>query len=148
MTTKTLLNVHNLSVDYGKTRAIDNVSFSLPEGEIGCLLGPSGCGKTTLLRTLAGFELPTEGRVILHGNEVSHSGWALQPEKRNIGMVFQDFALFPNMTVFDNINFGLQNKSAAQQKIRVQQLLDIIGMQDSANKYPHQLSGGQQQRIA
>ncbi len=143
-----LLEVQKISLLYDKTQAVNAVSFSLNEGEIGCLLGPSGCGKTTLLRSIAGFEIPSEGRILLNGEEVSRKGWGLPPERRNIGMVFQDFALFPNLNVEQNIAFGLRRMPRSYSKSRIEQLLEMIELSDSAKKYPHQLSGGQQQRIA
>lgn len=142
------LEVKNISVSFGDLKVIDNVSFCLEEGNIGCILGPSGCGKTTVLRTLAGFQVPDSGQVILHGNEVSSSKWALPPEKRNIGMVFQDFALFPNLTVADNIRFGLRGWKPKDQEDRINELLNLIGLPHVKHSYSHQLSGGQQQRIA
>lgn len=142
------LQVNDVSVRFGNKLAVDNVQLILKEGQIGCLLGPSGCGKTTLLRTIAGFQLPTEGEIILHKTVVSQPGWALAPERRRIGMVFQDIALFPHLTVEDNIAFGLRDIPRNEQKVRVERLLKLIGLEDIGARYPHQLSGGQQQRIA
>lgn len=145
---KTKLKVIDIDVSYGSTPVIDQLSFLLDDGRIGCLLGPSGCGKTTVLRTIAGFEQPTRGQVLIDDQVVSDKKKNLPPEKRNIGMVFQDFALFPNMSVADNIRFGIKKWPLKQQQQRVKELLDMIGMPDSGDVYPHQLSGGQQQRVA
>ena len=144
-----LLKLEHISVAYGEQTIVEDISFALEEGAIGCLLGPSGCGKTTLLRAIAGFEQPKLGTVNIRGVQVSSADHVLVPEKRRIGMVFQDFALFPHLSIFDNVAFGL-HKSLGCEAIsqRVQELLKLIGLPDSANKYPHQLSGGQQQRIA
>lgn len=145
---QTKLKVVEIDVSYGSTRVIDQLSFTLDDGRIGCLLGPSGCGKTTVLRTIAGFEQPSRGEVLIDDRVVSDRKRNLPPEKRNIGMVFQDFALFPNMTVGENIRFGLKHWSAREQQARVTELLAMIGMPASETAYPHQLSGGQQQRVA
>ncbi len=142
------LKVIDIDVSYGNTRVIDRLSFNLSDGRIGCLLGPSGCGKTTVLRTIAGFEQPSRGQVLIDDQVVSDRRKNLPPEKRNIGMVFQDFALFPNLTVADNIRFGLKKWSAGDQQQRIGELLAMIGMPTAARTYPHQLSGGQQQRVA
>jgi len=142
------LQVNDVSVRFGEKLAVDKVQLTLKEGQIGCLLGPSGCGKTTLLRTIAGFQLPTEGEIVLHKTVVSQPGWALAPEKRRIGMVFQDIALFPHLTVDGNIAFGLRDLPRSEQKVRVARLLKLIGLEGVGGRYPHQLSGGQQQRIA
>jgi len=122
------------------------VSFSLERGAIGCLLGPSGCGKTTVLRCIAGFETPSGGRILLRGEEVSSARRSLPPEKRRIGMVFQEHALFPHLTAAGNISFGFSNKEETQG--RVQELAALTGISAFLDKYPHELSGGQQQRVA
>lgn len=129
------------------TPAVDRVSFSLKKGNLLGLLGPSGCGKTTLLRILAGFEKPSAGDVQLAGQVVSGSRW-VPPEKRHTGMVFQDYALFPHLNVAQNIAFGLRPKDPTQNKQRVAQVLELVGLPELAKRYPHQLSGGQQQRVA
>jgi iron(III) transport system ATP-binding protein len=142
------VEVERIYVSYGNTQVVHELSFSLDDGRIGCLLGPSGCGKTTVLRTIAGFERPVAGRVSINEQVVSDEKNYLPPEKRDIGMVFQDFALFPNMTVADNIRFGIRSLSHDDQQARIHELLAMIGMTTLAKAYPHQLSGGQQQRVA
>jgi len=142
------LDVQNLDVSYGEHRVLKQISFTLEPGDIGCMLGPSGCGKTTVLRAIAGFEPALNGRILIDHVEVSSPNFCLPPEKRNIGMVFQDFALFPNMSVAENIQFGLRGWKPRAQQARVQELLAMIGMPAYGKAYPHQLSGGQQQRVA
>jgi iron(III) transport system ATP-binding protein len=127
---------------------VGSVSFELQSGGIGCLLGPSGCGKTSLLRAIAGFEPLVQGEILLHGRRVSLPGHTLAPEKRRVGMVFQDFALYPHLTVRDNVAFGLHGIRGKSQRQRVAELLALVGLNGLEDKYPHQLSGGQQQRIA
>ena len=144
----TQIEIENLSTGYGELQVVNQVSFSLQPGEIGCLLGPSGCGKTTVLRAIAGFEPAWQGRIVIDGSEVSSNGFFLPPEKRNIGMVFQDFALFPHLKVEDNVRFGLRDMDRQEQRLRIHEMLAIVGMPAYAQAYPHQLSGGQQQRIA
>jgi len=144
-----LLQLNSISVAYDDHSVVEDISFELKEGEISCLLGPSGCGKTTLLRTIAGFEKPDTGEIKIRNQKVSSADGALAPENRNIGMVFQDFALFPHLNIEDNICFGLSKKmSDSDQLNRCNELLKLIGLPGSNKKYPHQLSGGQQQRIA
>jgi len=142
------LEIDRVNVCLGDTHVIKDMSFSLAEGDIACLLGPSGCGKTTMLRTIAGFQAPTSGCVRIAGEEVVGKQCQRKPEERNIGMVFQDLALFPHMTVRKNIGFGMRNSSRKQIRERVDELLDLVAMSEFADKYPHQLSGGQQQRVA
>ncbi|MCU7906297.1 MAG: ABC transporter ATP-binding protein [Candidatus Thiodiazotropha sp. (ex Epidulcina cf. delphinae)] len=142
------LEVKHASVKYGSQTVVDDVSFELESGVIGCLLGPSGCGKTSLLRAIAGFEPLSEGEILLHGRSVSHPGQTMAPEKRRVGMVFQDFALYPHLTVEKNIAFGLRGRNAKQQTQRVKELLGLVDLSGLEKKYPHQLSGGQQQRVA
>lgn len=145
----------------GRALALDDVSFSLKQGELLGLLGPSGCGKTTLLRIIAGFETISQGTVAIGGEIVSDRSYCLPPEKRNTGMVFQDYALFPHLTVAENIAFGLkcqqtsnskffgQNSLARKQiKFRVKEVLELVGLEDLESRYPHELSGGQQQRVS
>ncbi|MCP4765993.1 MAG: ABC transporter ATP-binding protein [Gammaproteobacteria bacterium] len=142
------LDVEKLDAGYDDLQVLSQVSFSLQPGEIGCMLGPSGCGKTTVLRAIAGFEAAWGGRILIDNREVSNSGFSLPPERRNIGMVFQDFALFPHLNVEDNLRFGLHRLQRREQQARVQEMLAIVGMLAYAQAYPHQLSGGQQQRVA
>ena len=133
---------------YGRQTIVDGVDFRLESGQIACLLGPSGCGKTTLLRCIAGFEEIAGGEILLHGETVSRAGQRLAPEKRRIGMVFQDYALFPHLTIEQNVAFGLGRTQQEDQNLRVRQLLATVGLHGQGNKYPHELSGGQQQRVA
>ena len=142
------LELDNVSVGYDSTVVVHDISFALNAGVIGCLLGPSGCGKTTLLRAIAGFEPICGGRILLEGHEVSRPGRNQPPEKRQVGMVFQDFALFPHLSVAENIAFGIRHQSAPRRRARVQELLKMIDMAGRGDVYPHTLSGGQQQRIA
>ena len=142
------LEVEKLDAGYEDLQVLNQVSFTLQPGEIGCMLGPSGCGKTTVLRAIAGFEPAWRGRIMIDDVEVSSRKIYLPPEKRNIGMVFQDFALFPHLRVEDNVRFGLKSLSRKEQQTRIQEMLAIVGMPAYAQAYPHQLSGGQQQRIA
>ena len=127
---------------------LQDVSLRIEPGAMVCLLGPSGCGKTTLLRLVAGFEEPDAGAIHLGGQLVSRPGHVVAPEKRHIGMVFQDYALFPHMTVAQNIVFGLFRRPATHRDRRLADLLQLVGLQDMAERYPHELSGGQQQRVA
>ena len=142
------LNVESIKVAYGGRPVVFEVDFELGDGRIGCLLGPSGCGKTTVLRAIAGFERPVKGRVAINGETVSDERRFLPPEQRRIGMVFQDYALFPHLTVADNIRFGIRKLAVSGQKRRIADMLELIGLSPLADAYPHQLSGGQQQRVA
>ncbi len=142
------LVIENLDCGYDHLRVLNQVSFSLEPGQIGCILGPSGCGKTTVLRAVAGFEPAWRGSIRIDDVEVSSATVNLEPERRNIGMVFQDYALFPHLKVEDNLGFGLRGMGHKQRLARVQEMLAIVGMPAYAQAYPHQLSGGQQQRIA
>jgi iron(III) transport system ATP-binding protein len=142
------VDIEQLDAGYDDLQVLNQVDFSLDPGQIGCILGPSGCGKTTVLRAIAGFEPIWSGRILIDGSLVSSETTCLVPEKRNVGMVFQDFALFPHLKVEDNVRFGLQGMDAKDQQVRVQEMLAIVGMPAFAQAYPHQLSGGQQQRIA
>ncbi|MDH5518443.1 MAG: ABC transporter ATP-binding protein [Gammaproteobacteria bacterium] len=144
-----LLTLNNVSVAYGSNTIVQDIDFNLEEGQICCLLGPSGCGKTTLLRTIAGFETPTAGEISIRQHLVSTTENTVAPENRHIGMVFQDFALFPHLDLEANIRFGLDKKmSESAQHQRCNELLKLVGLSGSNQKFPHQLSGGQQQRIA
>jgi len=125
-----------------------DISLQVEAGTMVCLLGPSGCGKTTLLRLIAGFEAPDAGEIYLIKRLVSRPGLVVPPEQRHIGMVFQDYALFPHMTVRRNIAFGLFRWPAAWRRTRLAEMLRLVGLEDLAERYPHELSGGQQQRVA
>lgn len=142
------LVVDNLSLQFGQQRVLEQISFRLARGRIGCLLGPSGCGKTTLLRAIAGFEPIVSGSIALAGEVVSAPGKLVLPERRRIGMVFQDFALFPHLTVAKNVGFGLRGISNDERRKRITELLHLVNLDGYENRYPHELSGGQQQRIA
>lgn len=132
----------------GMITVVKNVDMELAQGQIGVLIGPSGCGKTTLLRAIAGLEPVQTGTVTLSGRALSSPGVCASPEQRNIGMVFQNYALFPHMTVERNIAFGLHRLSKAEQIARVRETLELVHLESYASHYPHELSGGQQQRIA
>lgn len=144
----TQLEVRDVSVAYGDHRVVRDAGFVLESGAIGCLLGPSGCGKTTLLRAIAGFEPVAQGEVLIRGRRVSAPGHTLAPEVRRVGMVFQDFALFPHLTVEGNVGFGLRTLNRRGRDTRVMELLELVGLVHAAGRYPHQLSGGMQQRVA
>ena len=143
------LDIRNVSIAYPPNPpVVRQVDLKLAVGEIGCLLGRSGCGKTTLLRAIAGFEPLQDGEIHLHNRLVSRSGYRLPPEQRRVGMVFQDLALFPHLSVADNIAFGLRDFDRGQRRLRVEELLQLVGLEHAVDSYPHQLSGGQQQRVA
>ncbi|WP_230532004.1 ABC transporter ATP-binding protein [Microvirga roseola] len=142
------LTFENIVQVYGSQRALDGVSLQVEPGEIICLLGHSGCGKTTLLRIAAGIEAPTSGRVLMDGLEVSGPKTLVEPERRGIGLMFQDYALFPHMTVLQNVMFGLQDLSAKEADIAARRALSRVGLEHYAGEYPHTLSGGEQQRVA
>jgi iron(III) transport system ATP-binding protein len=143
-----LLEVKRVSQAYDRRLVLEELSFRLEPGMIGCLLGPSGCGKTTVLRCIAGFEPVTRGEIVLHGETMSRPGRTVPAERRRIGMVFQDYALFPHLTVERNVAFGLRTLEEAQRNDRVAELLEIVRLNHVAKRYPHELSGGQQQRVA
>jgi len=144
------LEVSQLQVHYpGRTQpAVNGVSLGLHAGEIGVLIGPSGCGKTTLLRAVAGLEPVTGGDIRLSGQVVSSPSSQLPPEARRIGMVFQDYALFPHLDVGRNVAFGIHQLPAAERAARVKEVLTLVGLEGSESRFPHELSGGQQQRVA
>jgi len=143
-----LLELHEICHTYGSHHVVEHLSFALEQGSIGCLLGPSGCGKTTVLRCIAGFESLQCGEIRIKGRIVSSEHLNLPPERRRVGMVFQDYALFPHLTVADNIAFGLRRMPGGGRAARVRELLATIGLLGQDRKYPHELSGGQQQRVA
>jgi iron(III) transport system ATP-binding protein len=140
------LRIHSLTKQFGAFTALDRVSLTVYEGELVCFLGPSGCGKTTLLRCIAGLDIQTSGRIEQAGRDIS----ARPPTERDFGIVFQSYALFPNLTVWKNVAYGLQSARADRARVarRVSELLELVGLPDQAHKYPAQLSGGQQQRVA
>ncbi|WP_245243009.1 ABC transporter ATP-binding protein [Pararhodobacter sp. SW119] len=143
---KPLLEVDRLrkTFAHAQTAAVERVSLSLGEGEVMALLGPSGCGKTTTLRMIGGFEAPDEGRIVFAGQDITD----LPPEAREIGFVFQDYALFPHLTVLENVRFGLHRLPRARAEARAQEMLAFVGLEELTRRRPHQLSGGQQQRVA
>ncbi len=149
MKNKTSLIVDNLYHSYGGNNPLNwilsSINLEIKQGELLGLLGPSGCGKTTLLRLIAGFDYPKKGKIILNDREISNKKRMVPPEKRNIGMVFQDYALFPHLTAYENALFGLKNRNDTS---KVDYLLNVLGIETLKNRYPHQLSGGQKQRLA
>src|SRR5487761_729698 len=138
--------LQNLGRAFGATKALDGLSIEMAPGELVALLGPSGCGKTTALRIVAGFEIADTGSVLIDGKDIS----AVPAAKRDMGMVFQSYSLFPNMNALDNVAFGLRMRKigTADRRKRAGELLDLVGLAPQARQYPHQLSGGQQQRVA
>jgi iron(III) transport system ATP-binding protein len=142
------LTFEDVSRRYGDGLALDHVSLDVSPGEVLCLLGPSGCGKTTLLRIAAGVERPSAGRVLLDGQEVSGPDHFVPPEKRGVGLMFQDFALFPHLTIRQNVAFGLRSLSRIEANAGAMAALARVGLSHYANAYPHILSGGEQQRVA
>ena len=142
------LDARQVSVALQNKNIVRNVSLQLEPGQIAAILGPSGCGKTTFLRALAGFQTVSSGEIFVHDKLFSKTGYTLAPEHRNIGMMFQDLALFPHLTIEQNIRFGLKTLSNTEQHARVLQVLELTELSGQESKYPHQLSGGQQQRVA
>ncbi|MGE4248662.1 MAG: ABC transporter ATP-binding protein [Parvibaculaceae bacterium] len=142
------LTFEDVSLAFGPIQAVQGVSFDLTPGEIVCLLGPSGCGKTTLLRIAAGIERPQAGRVLIDDLEIAGPRRFVPPEKRNIGLMFQDFALFPHLSIIDNVAFGLRGLRRADALNIARLALKRVGLEDYEHDYPHRLSGGEQQRVA
>lgn len=140
------LSISNVTKQFGDTVVVDNFNLDVEKGEFVSFLGPSGCGKTTTLRMVAGFEIPTSGKILLDGADITDKA----PNQRNVGMIFQSYALFPNMTVAQNIGFGLRVRKEPEDTIkqRVDEMVSLINLEKHANKYPYQLSGGQQQRVS
>lgn len=145
--TQVALSVRGLDHRYGPTVALDDVSLDIAPGELLALVGPSGCGKTTLLRAVAGLLRPEAGRIRVAGREVTGETW-VPPERRGIGLVFQDHALFPHLDVAGNLAFGLRSLSRSQQRDRVHEVLEIVDLVGYEGRYPHELSGGERQRVA
>lgn len=144
----TALSFRDVTFAYDNETVVDNVSFDIVAGEVVCLLGPSGCGKTTSLRLAAGMEVPSSGEIWLGRKCASTATDVLPPEARGIGFLFQEFALFPHLSVYDNVAFGLKDLSAEVKKSRVIDLLKAVGLSGLHNKFPDSLSGGEQQRAA
>jgi iron(III) transport system ATP-binding protein len=140
-----MISLDGVTKRFGEVTAVDGATLCVDRGEVVALLGPSGCGKTTLLRLVAGFERPVSGTVEVAGRLVAGSGTWVSPEDRRVGMVFQDYALFPHLTVAENVGFGLKRRLRGA---RVPELLAIVGLDGLGERYPHELSGGQQQRVA
>ena len=140
--------LNNVSIKIDNSLIVDDVSFALQQGQIGCLLGPSGFGKTTLLRAVAGFLPVCSGSITMRGETVDDGTHIVAAENRRIGMMFQDLALFPHLSVADNIAFGIRKLGKAAIAARVDELLSIVNLQSLKKSYPHELSGGQQQRVA
>ena len=140
------LTLSNITKRYGEALVVDDFNLDMEKGEFVSFLGPSGCGKTTTLRMVAGFEIPTSGKIILGGDDITSKA----PNQRNVGMIFQAYALFPNMTVAQNIGFGLRIRKESESAVtqRVKEMISLINLEKHADKYPYQLSGGQQQRVA
>lgn len=143
-----MLTIDSLSksFDKGKNYALEDVTFNLKAGHVCAIVGESGSGKTTLVRLIAGLERPDHGTISMGGKVMASLGKFVQPEKRKIGLVFQEYALFPHLTVFDNVLYGISK--VKNKKDRAQEMLDLVGLEDMGQRYPHQLSGGQQQRVA
>ena len=142
-----MIECRNLTKSYGELEAVSDFNLNLEEHEFLSILGPSGCGKSTLLRLIAGLEVPSKGQVLLEKLEISGKKIILPPESRKFGMIFQDFALFPHLSIEINIAYGVNGSRSEKQK-RVEELLKLVSLQHLASKMPHQISGGEQQRIA
>lgn len=144
----TILALKKISHAFDSTLVVKDVNLTVESGEVICLLGPSASGKTTILRIIAGLETLQQGKMIINNQTVVSRNHAIPPEQRGVGMVFQDYALFPHLSVFDNVRFGLNKLSKKERKIRTDEILDQVGLQGLGDRFPHQLSGGQQQRVA
>ncbi|MGR4988872.1 ABC transporter ATP-binding protein [Vibrio rotiferianus] len=142
------LSIKNLTCQYDAQTVLESLSLEVEQGQIVCLLGASGCGKTTLLKAIAGLLPLTSGQMSLNCLTIDDGENWLPPEQRNIGMIFQDYALFPHLTVAENISFGLKNETAQQKLLKVEEMLGLVHLKGYGDRYPHQLSGGQQQRVA
>jgi putative spermidine/putrescine transport system ATP-binding protein/putrescine transport system ATP-binding protein len=141
-----VLEIRNLSKRFGANQAVDNITFSVSKGDVLALLGPSGCGKTTTLRLIAGFETPDVGQLLIEGRDVSKK----RPYERNVGLLFQDYALFPHMTVAENVGYGLRFRSMTSREVntRIEEMLTLVKLSGFGPRRPFQLSGGEQQRVA
>ena len=146
--TSPVLSCREVCKSFGDVQAVRRATLHLEPGEILAILGDSGCGKTTLLRLMAGFEYLDSGVIEINGRQVSGAATHVAPERRNVGMVFQEYALFPHLTVDENVEFGLRKLPSDQRKARLRQVLDLVQLERLAHSYPHELSGGQQQRVA
>ncbi|MGH3442733.1 MAG: ABC transporter ATP-binding protein [Nitriliruptorales bacterium] len=145
---RTVLELRDVHRSYGQTPAVRGLSFSVEAGELVALVGPSGCGKSTALRLVAGLEVPESGSVLIDGEVVAGEGRFVPPERRQVGIVFQDHALFPHLTVADNVAFGLGERRTPARETRVAEILELVRLGGHADRYPHELSGGEQQRVA
>lgn len=143
-----VLELRSIGHAYEGEPVVSGLSLSLERGAIGCLLGPSGCGKTTILRCIAGFEPLTAGEIRIDGRLVDGAGVRIPTEQRNVGVVFQDYALFPHLTVEANLGFGLHRRSPADRRSRIGEMLELVDLAGLGKRYPHEISGGQQQRVA
>jgi iron(III) transport system ATP-binding protein len=143
--TNPLISVDDVAVHYGTTIAVDDFSLDVAEGSLVALVGPSGCGKTALLRAIAGFEQPIQGTITIRDVIVTDTNTMVPPERRNVGMVFQDFALFPHISVAENVGYGVRGADRVR---RVEEVLALVGLSDHGDRFPHELSGGEQQRVA
>lgn len=143
-----LLEIQDIQCHYDDNLVVDGLSFSVEKGHIAGLLGPSGCGKTTVLRAIAGFQPVSNGQIRIGDSVISRPGHSVPPERRSLGMMFQDYALFPHLSVSENITFGLKEGGRAEQSKHADELLEMVGLAGYGKRYPHELSGGQQQRVA
>jgi iron(III) transport system ATP-binding protein len=143
--TAPVIAVDGITVHYGNVAAINDLTLEVEEGSLVALVGPSGCGKTTALRAIAGFERPTTGTISIRGTVVSSNDTMVAPENRNVGMVFQEYALFPHISVAENVGYGVRGSDRVR---RVQEVLNLVGLDDYGDRFPHELSGGEQQRVA
>lgn len=152
MSDDTYLDIKDISLAYntpeGPKTVVNHLDLKVDKGHIGCLLGASGCGKTTVLRAIAGFEPLRAGTIHLNKQLLSSEDFTLVPEKRQVGMMFQDYALFPHLTIEKNIGFGLRKRDKNVRIERIEEMLELVGLEDLGKRYPHELSGGQQQRVA
>lgn len=146
--TTSLLKLTDLTCAYDGAPVVESLNLNINAGDVCCLLGPSGCGKTTVLRAIAGFHQVSDGEILLKGQCISSAATSTPPEKRHIGMVFQDYALFPHLSVCDNVTYGLATLSRAEKERVCDEMLSLVKLHDMGKRFPHELSGGQQQRVA